>query len=158
MAEKDIKWSAPEFQHYEKSANWYLASLAVAALLLIFALWQRNILFAVFIVIAEILFLKMGRQLPHQMDFRLSNLGIEIGGKKSYSYDDLAGFATRRLDQHEDGLSELILKRKRHFSTYVKVLFPTKHSDELRVFINKYLPEIEYEDSLVEHLAKLLKF
>lgn len=156
--QKEIRWNAPEFWHYEKSASWYLASLAIAALLLVFALWQRNILFAVFIVVAEIVFLKMGKELPHQTDFRISKIGIEIGDKKSYNYDALVGFATRRLDQHESGLSELILKKKSHLSTYIKILFPTKHSEEIRVFVNKYLPEIEYEDSLVEHLAKLLRF
>ena len=158
MAEKELNWSAPEFKYYEKGTGWYWLSILAAGLIILIAFWQRNFLFAAFVVIAEVVFLKLGAQVPHPVNFRLTDVGLEIGGKKMYSYQDLIGFATRRVDQHEDGLSELILKRKHRLSTYVKVLYFTKHSEELRLFINKHLPEIEYEDSLVEHLSKLLRF
>lgn len=158
MAAKEVRWTAPEFEYFHKGNFWYWLTVLAAGLLIIVSLWQRNVLFAIFIFIAEILFLRLGSQIPQQLDFRLSDLGIELGNKKHYRYEELSGFVTKRLDGHEEGASELILKRKHRLSTNIKILFPTKIWEELRLFINKHLPELEHEESLVEHIGKIIKF
>lgn len=158
MPEKEISWSAPEFEHHQKDARWYLVSAFFIILFLALAVWQGNFLFAIFVVMAGILFLRFGAQAPHSLDFRLTDAGLEIVGKKLYNYETLSGFAVHRLDVHDDGFSELILKRKHRLGTYFKALMPSSRVEEARIFINKHLPEIEYEASLVEHLSRFFKF
>ncbi|KKU77087.1 MAG: hypothetical protein UY12_C0023G0009 [Parcubacteria group bacterium GW2011_GWA2_47_8b] len=158
MPEKEISWSAPEFEHHQKDARWYLASGFFMALFLALAIWQGNFLFAIFVAMAGILFLRFGAQAPHSIEFRLTDAGLEIAGKNLYSYETLFGFAINRLDAHDDGFSELILKKKHRFGTYFKALIPNSKVEETKIFVNKHLPEIEYEASLVEHLSRFFKF
>jgi len=67
------------------------------------------------------LVLKWGKQLPHQVEFKVTNKGFDIGGRSFYSYDYLVGFATRQLDEHDEGFSEVILRQKHRLSTYVNL-------------------------------------
>lgn len=158
MAEqKEFRWSAPEFEYFHKGVSWYWLIIIAAVVLVALSLLQKNFLFSVFIVISAALILRLGYKRPRYLDFHLNDKGLLIDEKNFYSYDDLVGFATRSL-YLDDGLSEVILKRKHRLGTYLKILLPNKHLEEIRVFLNKYLPEIEYEESLTDHLSKLLKF
>jgi hypothetical protein len=155
---KELEWAAPEFEYHHKDVGWYWLLVGVSIILLLLALWQRNFLFAVFVLIAALLILKWGHHHPRYLDFRLTNDGLEIDKSKFFPFDHLSGFATRRLDHYEEGLSEIILKKKHRLSTYLKVIAPTAKIEEIRIFLNKYLPEIEYEESLTDHIARILKF
>ena len=157
MEKKEFRWTAPEFEYFHKGASWSLVIVCAAASLVILALWQRNFLFAVFIVISAFLVLNLGHKKPNYLDFHLNDRGLTIDEKTQYPYQDLLGFATQHIASDGE-LAELILKRKKHFSTYLKILLPAQHLDEIRVFLNKYLPEIEYEDSVADHLSKIIKF
>lgn len=147
---KEIKWRAPEFHYYHKGPGWYWISVMAAIVLIGFALWQKNFLFAVFIVIAELVILNWAQRRPADTDFSLDDKGLVIGGRKVYSYDALAGFAVK--DQ------ELILKKKSKLNPYFKILISEYDAGRIKDFLAQHLPEIEYEESLIEHLARLLKF
>lgn len=158
MAEKEIKWTAPEFEYHHKTHSWSWLAVIAAIILIGLALWQRNFLFAVFILISSILFLKLGHAIPRYLDVHLSEQGIGLGEKTFYPFDSLSGFATRQIDHFKDGLTEIILQKKHRLSTYVKILAPTEHIEEIRILLNKHLPEIEYEESFTDHLSRFLKF
>lgn len=125
---------------------------------MIMSLIQGNFLFTIFVILAVSLVLRWGRQAPHQIEVKITETGVDVGERKNYPYDRLLGFATRRLDPHEEGMSELILRQKHRLSTYVKILVPNKITEEVRLRLNQRLPEIEYEESLVDHISRLLKF
>ena len=64
MASFEITWEAPEFEYRPKSVSWYWISIIIAAAIIAFAIWERNFLFGIFIVIAEILFIAWGNETP----------------------------------------------------------------------------------------------
>ena len=84
MASFTITWQAPEFQYREKGVSWYWLSIIVVAAIIAFAIWQRNFLFGVFMVIAEILLIVWANAVPKVFDFSLTENDLAIGEAKNY--------------------------------------------------------------------------
>src|SRR5258708_2170281 len=112
MAQNEISWQAPEFEYWHKPRNWYLALLFVSGVFILLALWQGNFLFAIFVVLAAVVLIRNGTQVPRYIDYHLTSNELIIDNAKGYQYEHFSGFATRRVDNLEDGLSELLLQRK----------------------------------------------
>jgi hypothetical protein len=147
---KEIRWRSPEFEHYEKGPTWYWLTIIITIILVAFSLWQRNFLFAVFIVIAALVIINWGKKTPREIEFKLDQRSLVIDANKVYPYEILAGFTIRD--------SELILRRKSRLNPYVKILIPERDRERIKSFLIQHLPEIEYEESLTDHISKLLKF
>ncbi|MDO8601919.1 MAG: hypothetical protein Q7R62_02220, partial [bacterium] len=88
----EIKWTAPESHFFEKTSRWYIGSAILAGLLVIFALWQGNFLFVLFVVIAEVLALFWGGQAPRTISYQLTEAGF-IVGDRIFRFDTLIGYA-----------------------------------------------------------------
>lgn len=153
-----ITWQAPEFEYRHRPHGWYLSVIAAAVLIIAISLWQGNFLFAVFVAVAAVILVRSGAQVPRYIDLRLTSDALVLDNKKVYPYSQFSGFATRRIDDLEDGLSELIFQKKQALGSHFRVLFPAKRSEEIRHFLNQHLHEVEYEDSLMEHVSRWLKF
>ncbi len=168
MSNKDLEWQAPEFEHWEKPRVWYLVLYFIGTIIFTSALWQSNFLFAIFTIIAMVTITFHARRSPRQLSMRLSDEALTIdmfhqgssaaSSSKVYLYEQFSGFATRRVDGLEDGLSELVLQRKHRLGNYLRILYPTKRTQDVRHFLNNHLPEIEYEDTLSDHFFRWLKF
>src|SRR5690348_2499840 len=78
MASCGITWEAPEFECRDKGVAWYCISIIVAAIIVAFAVWEKNFLFGLFIVIAEVLFIVWGNRLPRMIGLAASEAGITI--------------------------------------------------------------------------------
>ncbi len=154
---KEIKWSAPEFEYIQKGVGWYWLTIIVAIILSALALWQENVLFAVFVVIAAILVLSWGKSYPKTVDFELNENGLAIGEQKTYSYGELKGFAIRQ-GYVDSELVEIVFQKKSRLSPYIKILASDQDMETIKDFLIQYLPEIEYEESLIEHIARILRF
>lgn len=154
---KEINWSAPEFEFITKGVGWYWLTIIVAIIMSALALWQENVLFAVFVIIATILVLIWGRSHPKMIDFRINESGLAIGEQKNYSYGELKGF-TIRQGYVDSELVEIVFQKKNHLSPYIKILANGQDTEVIKEFLSQYLSQIEYEESLIEHIARLLKF
>lgn len=154
---KEINWSAPEFEFITKGIGWYWLTIIVAIIMSALALWQENVLFVVFIVIAAILVLSWGKSQPKMIDFRLDENGLAIGEQKNYSYGELKGFTIRR-GYVDSELVEIVFQKKSKLSPYVKILASGQDADAIKEFLIQHLSEIEYEESLIEHIARILRF
>ena len=108
MAKNEITWYAPEFKYHHKELGWYWLSIIGSGVLFLISLWQKNLLFGIFVIIAELMVIIWAKEFPKNIRFKLSGKGLEIGKMKSYSYEELDGFHIHEED--EDGFSELIFK------------------------------------------------
>ena len=155
--EKEVRWSAPEFHYYKKSVVWYWLVMLIGLILIALALWQKNFLFALFIVMAAVLTIGWGRREPKTVDFRLSENGLYIGENKFYPHESLVGFAI--VPDHADPeLSELLLQTKGRINAWLRVIIVTQRTPAAKKLLTEYLPEIEYRESISEHLGKILRF
>jgi hypothetical protein len=152
---KEISWRAAEYDYYEKDLNWYLLVGALALLLIIVALWQKDFFFAVFILLSSTMVIILGRQRPEVLDFRLTEEGCHLGAKLFYPYDALENFS---ITERSGRLDEMVLKRKTAFNPYIRVLLDNQTATKVREFLKDKLPEVEREETFMDIFTHLLGF
>lgn len=157
-----IVWQAPESEYSPKDVSWYWLSLILAAVLIIFALWQRNFLFAVFVVIAESLVISLAGRFPESWEFKINEKGLILkksggGAEKIYQFKDIKSFDIHLTDEGGD-IGELILKFNSKLSPYFKINFFSKDEKELIAALSKFLPREEIKQSLADEIFKIIKF
>jgi len=103
---KEITWHAPEFKYRYKDISWYWLSFAVAGVLILLSLWQKNLLFIIFIIIAESMIIIWANRFPKELRFKLDKKGVYIDKINFYPYEELDGF---HILENEDEDSDLIL-------------------------------------------------
>jgi hypothetical protein len=155
MASFEIKWSAPEFEYRPKTISWYWLSIIIAAIIIAFSVLEKNFLFGVFIVIAEILFLVWGNRIPRMINFLLDDSGLHIEGGTLHAFKD---FENMSVDDLETGWVELVFIFHAKLKTPLKVLFPTDHLQELRTKLKPFVKEVPYEPTFLDSIEKLLRF
>ena len=157
MAEFETKWEAPEFENRERDVSWYWISIIIAAAIIAFAVWQRNFLFGLFIVIAEILIIIWGDRTPRMITFILTEQGVEIEPKKFHLFTEMESFS---IDKGPDDGSwdDIIFHFHGKFKIPLIVKLPKKKLDEAKAIIKKILKEVNYEPSFLDSLEKLIRF
>jgi len=161
--ESAITWQAPEFEFQKKDISWYWMSLIIGIILLALTVWQRNLLFAIFIIVAWLVVVYSASKTPTNWNFKLSEKGIEIylsakdqAAKKFYDFKEIEGFDIHLNETKKYG--ELILKTKKRFSPYLKINFLAVDQEKIAEFLQKYIAKEEYSESLVDSFSKLIGF
>ena len=151
-----IEWQAPEFHYSEKDVSWYWTSAIIAIILLSASVWQKNFLFAVFIVIAEILILVWAGQKPRTIEFKLDEKGLTIDGKKFYPYSSIGAFS---IDENAGGeWRELAFRFGHGMRPLLKVFVPGKRSEEIEKALAGVIQKTDFEDSFLDILQRLIGF
>ncbi len=151
-----ISWRAPEFDHSPKDVSWYWVSIVCAVLILLFALWQKDVLFAIFVILAELMLLRLAKEKPKDMEFELSAKGLAVGTLAFYNFEELTGFHIHEREQ--EPYSELVLKTRKRLHPYLHILIRPKDITVLRNFLGTHLQEIEYQTSLAEGISRMIGF
>jgi len=156
-----ISWQAPEFESRPKDVSWYWLSLMIAIVILALAVWQKNFLFAIFVVIAWLVIIYLSRRLPTVWQFKIDEKGIEISlpksreARKHYPYAEIDGFD---IKSNGDKYQELILKLKTKLSPYLKINIYSADEEKIKDFLLKFLPKEDYNVSLADSISKLIGF
>ncbi len=151
----DISWHAPEYEYSPKSSAWYWTSLFLALVLIIFALWQKNFLFAVFVFIAELIVFAVADKHPKIWEFTINEKGAYIGKNKFYPYDQIEAFD---IHMNEIGHDQLVLKTKKKISPIVTINIYKEDQEKIKEFLKKYIPHEEIEISFGDVVSKLIGF
>jgi len=155
-----LSWEAPEFEYREKEISWYLVTASIGVVLILLALWQKNFLFAAFVLIAWFVIVYWANKKPIIWRFKLDEKGISIilpgeDFDKFHPYDEFEGFD---VHEGEGEKKELLIKPKSKLSSYLKILFPVSKEKNIVDFLSKFLSHEEYEKSASDSFLKLIKF
>lgn len=151
-----LEWSAPEYEHRPKSSFWYWGSIIIAVLILGVAVWQKNFLFAAFIVLAEILVLTWGERPPRTLSFVLTEKGLTIGEDKFYPLGNFKGFSLDR--ESHDEWAGIILFFESHLRPSILVHAPHSETEEIAQALRKKIKELPWEPTLLDSLERFMKF
>jgi hypothetical protein len=151
-----MNWKAPEFTFFAKSTVWYTTSIVVALLLILFSFLRGNILFGIFVIVAEILVLYWARQEPSLLEYSFTDTGLSAG-EKFYPMNSLSAFSFV-ADHPDDPYFELVFEPIKVSAKYIKILVPVDIVDGLFAYIEDYLEEFDYDEGISEHLMKKLRF
>jgi len=154
--ENVFAWAAPEFRYYEKTMSWYFWSIGITVLIIIFAIWQKNFLFAFFAIVGELLIVFWAQQMPKEFDHRLTEQGLEFNNRR-YLFSNYDAFAVID-DSLGSPYSEIILRPKKHLAGYTKALVHDEQAEAVRTWLVAHLPEFDYDEPLSDHLLKRMKF
>ena len=156
MEELKIEWSAPEFEYREKDVSWYWLSIIVAVIILSAAVWQKNFIFAIFVVMAEILMLVWAGRKPRDISFSLNEKGLTILGNKFYPYSAIENFSV--IEGRSEDYYDISMKLRHGFSQRVIVKTPAKDLAKIESAISRYVEKVEHEDSFLDSLERLIGF
>ena len=151
---KEIIWIAPEFEYRPKDVGWYWMSIIVAAFFILAAIWQKNFLFAIFIIVAEAMMLYWARQLPPHIEFKLDDKGLLLGKNKFHAYEEMSGFSVIE----KMGSWELILKTKERIQPFIKISIFENDAEDIKKLLKERLEEMEFPESIVDHISKIIGF
>ena len=157
MAKFETTWHAPEFEYREKEVSWYWISIIIAAFIIAFSVWQKDFLFGLFIVIAEMLFIVWGNKVPVVVPFTLTDTEITIGGYKSYLMKE---FESWSVDSGGDGTewAEVMFYFHSRLHPPLQLIVPEEKLTELRANMKTVLKEIEHQPTLIDSIEKFLRF
>jgi hypothetical protein len=157
MAKFETTWDAPEFEYREKDVAWYWVSIIAAAAIIAFSVWQKDFLFGLFIVIAEMLFIVWGNRVPAIVPFTLTDTEIDIGGYKAYLMKE---FESWSVDAPLDGAesADVMFYFRSHLHPPLLVIVPEETLAELRTNLKTVLKEIEHQPTLIDSIEKFLRF
>ena len=156
MAGTEIQWQAPEFEYREKDLSWYWLTIIAAVLFLGFAVWQRNFLFAFFVIVAEILILVWGERNPKSTNFSVGETGIQIGTTQRYTWKDMDRFS---LGEHvKDGSRIVQIYLKGRLRPTLVIQVPSDIEERVLTLFRRSTREVEHRESLVDSLEKLTSF
>ena len=160
---QEIIWQIPEYEYLPKNSSWHWLSLMIVIILLAFAFWQKNFLFAVFIIISFLAVNYLANRFPTIWQIKINNKGISIGlpnkpeSDKFYPLGDIESFDIHS-DVGGDLYGELILKFKSKFLPYLKINIHAADEKKIEEFLIKFALRQEHHRSLVDSLSKLMGF
>ncbi len=85
------QWTVKEYEKYNRGKRWYVSMGVVAILLVLFAFFTANYLFALLIILFGMILLMSDMREPMDIPFAITNTGIIIGDKY-YRYSELSNF------------------------------------------------------------------
>lgn len=156
MEKFSLSWHAPEYEHRPKDSFWFWVSIAVAVLLVAFAVVQRNPLFGLFVVIAEVLLIVWGNRQPEELHVTADTTGIRIGTHRFYPKSHIDAFSI--LEHPHTDWHDLIILLDRRYIPTVSVRVPGHKVDELRARLSTLYPEYDHQESFVEILERYFWF
>ncbi len=85
------QWSVQEYTPYERGRRWYVVMGGLGLLLVIYAVYSANYLFALIIILFGLILSLSSMRPPLEVRFAVTNTGIIVGGRY-YRYSELTNF------------------------------------------------------------------
>jgi len=149
MEKNPLQWKARLYQHKQKSPNWYInISLGV---LVIFGIsfYLENILFGIFVLLAGVTFIILGRTKPGIARFKIDERGVIINNTL-YPFSELDSFWI------ED--ETLYIKTDKTLSSHITLSLGDTNKEKVEEFLHEHLPKEEYERSIIDSIAEYINF
>ena len=149
-----LTWEASEFVHHEKSGMWFLALIAVAAVLLTFDYFVvQSWTFGILIVVMTLAAGVITRRPPRTLSYSLSAQGIHVD-QKFFSFHDFRAFGIVQ----ENAFYSVRLIPNRRFMPMVSVFFPTELGERIVDVLGETLPMEHIERDPIDKLVEKIRF
>ena len=150
------EWDFPEYQQYKRTGVWYFWYIVISVAFLIFAIFTANPLFAIIIVMVDVIIFFQGKKDPHQIHFQITEDGI-ILDKKLYTYSRIENFW---VIYNPPEVKELFFEFKSAIRPELAVPLQDNNPVRIREFLLQYLEEdlTKEHEGFSRGLRRTLKF
>ncbi len=149
-----IEWSALEYEERKKSNDWFWMVGIIAIIVAGSAIYLKNILFAILILVGTFTLLLYVARAPRMVNFEINRRGIVVGAT-IYPYGTLKSFWL----QDNGRRKRLSIESQKMLMPHITLLIPDDMDTEaIRIFLSTRLPEEEHPESFAETVMESLGF
>jgi len=149
-----LKWTTPEFEYYKNNQNWFIITSVIAVILFLIAIFAKNFLFALLVGISYFLIITYSLKKPDNIKILINPKGVKVNNTL-YKFENLSSFWIF-YDYPET--KELSLRSKKTIMPYLKIPIGKENPSRIRRILIKYLPEKKHKESVIDNLAKNIRF
>ena len=150
-----ISWQGYEYDHHEKSSDWFWALGIIALSSAITAIIFKNIIFALLILVGAFVMALFAAKKPHLVHFEISRRGIGIDDTL-YPFNSLESFWIEE-DEHEH--HTLIVKSQRLIMPYIVIpLSDSIWYEDVRNILLTKLTEEELHEPISHRVLEFFGF
>ena len=154
MAVQKLYWETLEYEHKEKSSDWYWALGIIAVSIAITAVILDNVLFAVLILLGTFLAAVFATKKPDVIRCQINDRGVLIN-RTFYPYRELESFWVE--DSFEGG-EKLILKSRKTLMPHIIIPIADISPESAREALREFLEEEEMSEPLSQKIMELFGF
>ena len=147
-----IEWETLEYEHRERSSNWYWLVGFVALVLVVTAIVTKNFLLAILILLGTSTLMLYAKRRPQIIKVAVSRRGIQIHNNL-FPYHTLRSFW---LHDHENERKIIIQSEKLLMPHIHLPLAEDVNHETLRAFLLDFLPEEPHRPTVIDLLAEYL--
>jgi hypothetical protein len=150
-----FQWIIQEYEKYPRSRRWYIIAISLAVLLIAYAIFTSNILFALVIVLFGIVLYLHEAQVPLEVNFAITETGI-ILGRKFYRYSELDRFW---IIYNPGDIKNLYFLVNNSFKSRLTIPLFDNDPRPIREYLSQFvLEELDEEDeALTDKWARILR-
>lgn len=156
MEKLNLSWHAFEFEHKQKTPDWYWAVSLISVCIIATSVFYQNYLFSVFIFLASIILLFKANQTPKILTCEINNRGIVLD-KYLFPYSTIEAFW---LDVDESGkeLHRIFIRTNKHLSPLITIPANNQDPEEIHTALSRKIKEEKMEEHQLINLMKHLGF
>ncbi len=144
-----LKWSAREYDHKEKSNDWYWAVGIIAVCSSVVAIIYKNYIFGIFLLLGGFCMMMFGHRKPLIVENTIDESGITFG-TEHYNWDKITAFNV--VDMGDD--MKLILKIVKNITPVIVMHTPFQDKDKMSLIITEY--GVKMDEKLFEPFSHKL--
>jgi len=149
-----ISWSAPEFRYYEKNIGWYVSLVAIALLLVVFFIFEKDIFAAVSLAILSVFVGLFSMQKPRVIDIELTSKGVKFGNIE-FPYKQIKYFWIVNTEHHKT----LNLEASTVINHTVIIELLDQDEEQIRQYLLRHLSEHHStRETFAQRVSHKLKF
>ena len=155
IGEALMSWQFPEYVKHERSKRWYVAALVLSGLLLLYAVFTTNFLFAIIVLVFLFIGIFQYFQEPRNLRVTIAEDGIVLA-KRFYPFKELASFW---MVYEPPRVKNLYLDFKSRGKRSLSIPLENVNPLDLRDLLNEFLEEdLEREQEFFdEALSRVMK-
>ncbi|MEI8061806.1 MAG: hypothetical protein WCG97_00715 [bacterium] len=157
MSRAPITWHTHEYEHREKSRDWFLAVGIITVSAFVIAILFNNYILSILIVVGGTCLILFGNKEPKHLRFEINGAGVLID-KILYPFGTLHSFWVENND-HLELPSKLFVRSKKTFVPLINIpLIWEIDPEDVRAHLLAHLPEEEHHESFSHHIMEYLGF
>ena len=160
MEHDHTSWSAPQYERYEHSADWYWVVGIITTSLAVAFFIVDNILLSIIVILGVGTLLFHLKQEPEITDYEISRKGIRAG-KTLYHWDSLDSFWIVERDDisRHTAPAKILLTSKKIFMPHIVIpLSDDIGTDEMHEVLSRVLSEKFQTEPLPDRIMRKLGF
>jgi hypothetical protein len=151
--EDSLKWSAPEYHHYQRSTDWFWAVGIITVCIAILAFVYQNALFGVLILLSAGILISYTIRIPQDVNYEINRRGVVVG-KDLHPYLTLEAFWV----ETRGGEPKLILKSKKAMMPFIIIPVHEESADEVADVLRQFIEEKELAEPASHKVMEYLGF